>query len=147
MRISERVPVEVTEGVAVIVFIFDTDLLPLIESDGDEDDVFDTDDEPLIVDVLYIVRELREVVDIVDRLVDVLDWDADFVTEVVVDEVLDIIGETVSEELCEEDLLAAAELVNRGLWDLEEDIVIDALELIVLLTVSVGLSVLLMVPV
>jgi hypothetical protein len=33
----------------------------------------------------------------------------------VVDEVLDIIGETVSEELCEEDLLAAAELVNRGL--------------------------------
>lgn len=73
MRISERVPVEVTEGVAVIVFIFDTDLLPLIESDGDEDDVFDTDDEPLIVDVLYIVRELREVVDIVDRLVDVLD--------------------------------------------------------------------------
>ncbi len=113
-----------TDGVALIVFILENDTLPVIETDGDPDDVFDTEDEAVTVLVLYIVKVFLGLTDLVDRLVDVFVGAGDLLLEVEVVELLDIIEESVSEGVWDGVLLAAADTVILELRLIEEDSVI-----------------------
>ena len=97
MRISERVDVEVTDGVAVFVLRPDKLILPLLDTVPDVEEVFDTDEEALTVDVLYIVIEVTGVRDLVDLLVDVLLGRADRVIVVELEGLFDSLAETVSD--------------------------------------------------
>lgn len=97
VRISERVPVEVTEGVGVFVCIRDEVILGLLDSDAEADEVFDTDEEALTVIVLYIVIDFTGVRDIVEALVDVLLCELDRVSVVELEDVLDRIGDNVTD--------------------------------------------------
>lgn len=97
VRISERVPVEVTGGVGVFVCIRDEVILGLLDSDAEADEVFDTDEEALTVIVLYIVIDFTGVRDIVEALVDVLLCELDRVSVVELEDVLDCIGDNVTD--------------------------------------------------
>jgi hypothetical protein len=121
----------VTDGVAVIVFILENDTLPVIETDGDPDDVLEEEDDAVIVLVLYIVKLALGLTDIVDRLVDVFVGKGDLLLEAEDVELLDNIDESVSEGVCDCVLLAAADTVILELRLLEEDSVIYAVRLAV----------------
>lgn len=120
-----------TDGVAVIVFILENDTLPVIETDGDPDDVLEEEDDAVIVLVLYIVKLALGLTDIVDRLVDVFVGKGDLLLEAEDVELLDNIDESVSEGVCDCVLLAAADTVILELRLLEEDSVIYAVRLAV----------------
>ena len=97
MRISERVDVEVTDGVAVFVLRPDKLILPLLDTVPDVEEVFDTDEDALTVDVLYIVIEVTGLRDLVDLLVDVLLGRADRVIVVELEGLLESLAEPVSD--------------------------------------------------
>lgn len=84
-----------TDAVALIVFILENDTLPVLETDGDPDDVFDTEDEAVTVLVLYIVKVFLGLTDLVDLEVGVFVGAGDLLLEVEVVELLDIIEESV----------------------------------------------------
>ena len=93
VRISERVPVEVTELLAVFVVRTDELILGLLESLIDAVELFDTDEEALTVIDLYIVIEGTVVRDMVEALVDVLLCRLERVIVVELEDVLDCIGD------------------------------------------------------
>ena len=98
VRISERVPVEVTELLAVFVAVWVELILELLEPVVEVEDVFDTIDEAVIVLVLYMLIELTGLRDTVDLLVDVLLGRAERDIVVELEEVLEGWGDNVPEE-------------------------------------------------
>lgn len=98
VRISERVPVEVTELLAVFVAVWVELILELLEPVAEVEDVFDTVDEAVIVLVLYMLIEVTGLRDTVDLLVDVLLGRAERDIVVELEEVLEGWGDNVPEE-------------------------------------------------
>ena len=98
VRISERVPVEVTELLAVFVAVWVELILELLEPVVEVEDVFDTVDEAVIVLVLYMLIELTGLRDTVDTLVDVLLGRAERDIVVELEGVLEGWGDNVPEE-------------------------------------------------
>lgn len=120
MRISERVLVEVTEGVAVFVLSPDELILPLLDTVAEVEDVFDTDDEALTVDVLYILIEVTGLRDLVDKLVDVLLCRADRVIVVELEGVLDALADIVTDAERREVVDERADIVKEEDTELHE---------------------------
>ncbi len=124
VRISERVPVEVTELLAVFVAVWVELILELLEPVAEVEDVFDTVDEAVIVLVLYMLIEVTGLRDLVDLLVDVLLCRADRDIVVELEEVLDTLTENVPEEERSGVDEERANTLKEGDTELEADFVI-----------------------
>lgn len=96
MRISERVDVEVTEGVAVFVLRADELILALLDTVPDAEEVFDTDDDELTVPVLRTVLDITGLRDTLIVPVDVLLGRVVRVIVVELEEVFDSLAEADS---------------------------------------------------
>jgi len=124
VRISERVPVEVTELLAVFVAVWVELILELLEPVAEVEDVFDTLDEAVIVFDLYMLIEVTGLRDIVDLLVDVLLGRADRDIVVELEEDLEPLTDNVPEEERSGDCDERSDILKVGDTELQEVFVI-----------------------
>lgn len=97
MRISERVDVEVTDGVAVFVLIGDELILAVFDTVTDVEELFELEDDPVIVLVLRTVLDITALRDTLIVPVDVLLGRDVRVIVVELEGLLESLAETVSD--------------------------------------------------
>jgi len=112
VRISERVPVEVTEVLAVFVGLWDEVILELLDPVTDVEGVFEVDEELLTVPVLATVLDMIALRDTLPVLLDVLLCDVEPVIVAELDGVLDCLAEAVSDHERSGDNVGSADILS-----------------------------------